>query len=79
MYFFNEKYGRRIGLIAAGVLFNIGVILQISSHGHVPTFYVGRVFSGFGIGGSTFIVPQYLGECSPAIARGLLIGVVCVK
>jgi MFS family permease len=76
MYLFNERFGRRLGLIVAGVLFNIGVILQITSNGHVPTFYVGRIFSGFGVGGSTFIVPQYLAECAPAIARGGLIGAV---
>lgn len=76
MYWFNEKFGRRLGLITAGVLFNLGVILQISANGHVPTFFAGRVFSGLGIGGSTFIVPQYLSECAPAIARGAMIGMV---
>lgn len=76
MYYFNERYGRRLALIVAGLIFNIGVILQIASGGHIPTFYVGRIFSGMGVGGSTFAVPQYLSENSPAIARGGLIGAV---
>lgn len=76
MYYFNEKYGRRLALIIAGLIFNVGVILQLASGGHVPTFYVGRIFSGMGVGGSTFAVPQYLSENSPAVARGGLIGAV---
>jgi MFS family permease len=75
-FWFNEKYGRRAALIVAGILFDIGVILQIASHGNVAVFYVGRIISGLGIGGSSFVVPQYLSENSPAIARGALIGCV---
>jgi MFS family permease len=76
MFFFNERYGRRVALIMAGVIFDIGVILQIASNGNVPVFYVGRIVSGLGIGGSSFVVPQYLSENAPAIARGALIGCV---
>lgn len=76
MYYFNEKYGRRLTLIIAGLIFNVGVILQIASGGHVPTFYAGRILSGMGVGGSSFAVPQYISENSPAVARGGLLGVV---
>ncbi|KAL4875814.1 general substrate transporter [Aspergillus karnatakaensis] len=73
-YYFNERFGRRIALVAAGCVFNIGVILQVSCHGNLPAFYVGRLISGMGIGGTSFVIPQYLSECAPAAARGGIIG-----
>ena len=76
-YWFNEKYGRRAALIVAGILFDAGVIMQLAAMGHRGTFYAGRIFSGFGVGGSTFVVPQYLSENAPAVARGGIIG--CVR
>ncbi|OJJ57440.1 hypothetical protein ASPSYDRAFT_69611 [Aspergillus sydowii CBS 593.65] len=73
-YYFNERFGRRLALMAAGCVFNVGVIIQVACHGNIPVFYVGRLISGFGIGGTTFVIPQYLSECAPAAARGGIIG-----
>ncbi|KAL4787203.1 general substrate transporter [Aspergillus varians] len=73
-YYFNERFGRRVALIAAGCVFNIGVVLQVACHGNIPVFYVGRLVSGMGIGGTTFVIPQYLSECAPAAARGGIVG-----
>ncbi|KAF2093306.1 MFS quinate transporter QutD [Rhizodiscina lignyota] len=73
-YWFNERYGRRIALIMAGCIFNIGVIMQLAAHGNHAVFYVGRILSGFGVGASTFISPQYLSETSPPSGRGAVIG-----
>lgn len=75
-YYFNERFGRRFALMAAGCVFNLGVIVQVACHGNIPVFYVGRLISGFGIGGTTFVIPQYLSECAPASARGGIIGCV---
>ncbi len=77
MFWFNERYGRRIALIVTGIIFNVGVVLQIAANGSTACFYVGRIISGLGIGGSSFVVPQYLSENAPAVARGALIG--CVR
>lgn len=68
--YFNEHFGRRVALFAAGWAFNIGVVIQVA----MPTFYVGRVISGLGIGGTSFVVPQYLSETAPPVARGGIIG-----
>ncbi|KAL4933947.1 sugar porter family MFS transporter [Aspergillus undulatus] len=69
-YYFNERFGRRVTLIAAGCVFNLGVVMQVACDGNIPVFYVGRLVSGLGIGGTTFVIPQYLSECAPAAARG---------
>lgn len=75
-YWSNEKYGRRMALMVAGWVFNIGVIIQMTCRGNIPVFYVGRLISGLGVGGISYIVPQYLSECAPAAARGGIIGCV---
>ncbi|RFU32248.1 hypothetical protein B7463_g4092, partial [Scytalidium lignicola] len=74
MYWFNEKFGRRLALILAGMVFNCGIIFQVACHGNVPAFYAGRIIAGLGVGGISFVVPQYLSECSPARARGAVVG-----
>lgn len=60
----------------AGWVFNAGVIMQMACHGNIPAFYIGRFVSGLGIGGTTFVIPQYLSECAPAEARGGIVGCV---
>lgn len=62
--------------MAAAWVFNIGVVLQMVCQGNIPVFYVGRFISGLGVGGTTFVVPQYLSECAPSAARGGIIGCV---
>ncbi|KAF2122330.1 general substrate transporter [Lophiotrema nucula] len=74
LYWFNQKYGRRIGLILAGIIFDIGVILQMTPKKSIPAFYVGRILAGFGVGAGTYITPQYIAEVSPASARGGFVG-----
>jgi MFS family permease len=47
---FGDFLGRRLGLIiSAGVVFNLGVILQTASTGQ-PLFIAGRFFAGYGVG-----------------------------
>jgi sugar porter (SP) family MFS transporter len=74
IYWLNERFGRRVALILSGMIFNIGTIFQIVCNGNVGAFYAGRIVAGLGVGGISFVVPQYLSECSPAIARGAVVG-----
>jgi MFS family permease len=47
---FADILGRRLGLMsAAGVVFNLGVILQTASTSR-PLFIAGRFFAGLGVG-----------------------------
>lgn len=47
---FGDLMGRRLGLmVASGVVFNLGVILQTASTGQ-DLFIAGRFFAGFGVG-----------------------------
>ncbi|KAH7123318.1 MFS quinate transporter QutD [Dactylonectria estremocensis] len=74
VYFTNDRLGRRPSLIGAGVIFNIGVILQLIGGGKVGLFYAGRALTGLGVGSSSVVIPQYIAECAPAAIRGALVG-----
>ncbi|SCV69824.1 BQ2448_1218 [Microbotryum intermedium] len=61
--------GRRFGIIAFLGLFCIGVALQTAATSVAP-FTIGRVFAGFGVGGTSCLVPLYQSECAPKSIRG---------
>lgn len=88
---FGDLLGRRWGLIAsAGVVFNLGVILQTASTTQ-PLFIAGRFFAGYGVGlvsalsklsfsaqtsssVLTYTVPMYQSETAPKWIRGTIVG-----
>ncbi|KAL7269436.1 hypothetical protein RUND412_007905 [Rhizina undulata] len=74
VYWMNERFGRRISLMTAGCIFNVGVILQLVSNGHTGLMYGGRAFTGLGVGSSSLVIPQFISECSPPAIRGGLVG-----
>jgi len=66
--------GRRIGLMAsAGLVFNLGVILQTASTAQ-PMFIAGRFFAGLGVGLISAMIPMYQSETAPKWIRGVIVG-----
>lgn len=47
--FFADRIGRRLGLVASCLVFNVGVILQTAATA-IPLFLAGRFFAGLGVG-----------------------------
>ena len=72
-FFLAEKFGRKPIIISSAVIFAIGAALQMI--GRLDLLYVGRAFTGWGVGASAMILPVYVSECSPALIRGRLVGV----
>lgn len=71
---FADILGRRWGLMAsAGIVFNLGVILQTASTA-IPMFVAGRFFAGLGVGLISALVPLYQSETSPKWIRGTIVG-----
>ena len=71
---FGDLLGRRWGLMAsAGIVFNLGVILQTASTSQ-PMFIAGRFFAGLGVGLVSALVPLYQSETSPKWIRGTIVG-----
>ena len=67
------KYGRRLTLIANGILFLIGAIGSCVAW-DVYSFFIFRFIGGIGIGISTIAAPLFISEISPAGDRGKLTG-----
>jgi MFS family permease len=71
---FGDFLGRRWGLFAsAGLVFNLGVILQTASTTQ-PVFIAGRFFAGLGVGLISALVPLYQSETAPKWIRGAIVG-----
>ncbi|KAF2404614.1 general substrate transporter [Trichodelitschia bisporula] len=71
---FADFLGRRIGLmLSAGVVFNLGVILQAASTAR-PMFIAGRFFAGLGVGLVSVMIPMYQSETAPKWIRGTIVG-----
>lgn len=66
--------GRRFALMfSAGIVFNLGVILQVASTAQ-PMFVAGRFFAGLGVGLVSALVPLYQSETAPKWIRGTIVG-----
>ncbi|KAK6189645.1 hypothetical protein LQW54_013049 [Pestalotiopsis sp. IQ-011] len=72
-FFTAERFGRKPIIMAAGVVFIIGVCLQMV--GLIGLLYGGRVLTGLAIGASSTLLPIYIAECSPAAIRGRLVDI----
>ncbi|KAF2031389.1 glucose transporter-like protein [Setomelanomma holmii] len=71
---FGDLLGRRLGLlVAVGVVFNFGVILQTAST-RQPLFIAGRFFAGLGVGLISALIPMYQSETAPKWIRGVIVG-----
>ncbi|CAI5758572.1 unnamed protein product [Candida verbasci] len=69
----SDNYGRKFSIIiSAGIIFNIGNILQISSV-EIALLCVGRFVSGVAVGILSAIVPLYQAEASPKWVRGSVV------
>ncbi|KAF3005879.1 Solute carrier 2 (Facilitated glucose transporter) member 8 [Curvularia kusanoi] len=67
-----DKYGRKLPIWLACVVFVIGTVLQTAAF-HLPQFAIGRFIVGLGVGSAAMIVPLYIGELAPAKYRGRMI------
>ncbi|KAI0207013.1 high-affinity glucose transporter RGT2 [Astrocystis sublimbata] len=70
---FADTIGRRLGLIASCMVFNLGVILQTVATA-IPIFLAGRFFAGFGVGLISAMIPLYQSETAPKWIRGAIVG-----
>ena len=46
VYLITERFGRRWPLIACGLIFNVGAVLQVASGGSIGLIYAGRALTG---------------------------------
>ncbi|OTB01160.1 hypothetical protein M426DRAFT_64584 [Hypoxylon sp. CI-4A] len=74
--FLADKFGCKFPLIACGLIYDVGAVVQVASMGSIGMIYAGRALTGrrLAVGACTLIVPQYISECSPPAIRGRLVG-----
>lgn len=67
-----DKYGRRIMIIVASIIFGVGAIFTALTP-EVYSLIVGRIVVGIAIGMASFIAPLYIAEVAPYNIRGALV------
>jgi MFS transporter, SP family, solute carrier family 2 (myo-inositol transporter), member 13 len=66
---FADWMGRKIMMVAGGLMFVISIFLIYSSQGLVPLVF-GRILMGLSGGVICVVVPLYMAECLPSRVRG---------
>ncbi|KAG1896923.1 general substrate transporter [Suillus fuscotomentosus] len=83
--YFASRFGRKPALIASGVIYLIGSIIQstagigTSSAVGLKVLYFSRFFGGMGVGLMSALVPAYVSECAPRAIRGRCTGCIEVS
>jgi SP family galactose:H+ symporter-like MFS transporter len=67
-----DQFGRRLTLIAAGMIFAAGALLSAFA-GSITLLLIGRVIVGVAIGVSSVTAPLYISEAAPRTTRGALV------
>ena len=70
----SESLGRILAMQVNCSIFLVGAILMVATTSSLPMMYAGRVFTGFGVGALTGIIPSYIAEVAPTAIRGQLTG-----
>lgn len=67
-----DKLGRVRTLQTLSILWLVGFIIVVVSHGNVGQVIAGRFIAGLGIGMTTVVGPMYIAEIAPKSVRGML-------
>ncbi|KAJ5100307.1 hypothetical protein N7456_006359 [Penicillium angulare] len=69
-------WGRRMGLLIAGLVFVLGAGMMMGANGArgLGLIYAGRVLAGVGVGMGSNMAPIYISELAPPAIRGRLVG-----
>ena len=79
-----ESLGRHMALMLCALPYTVGwllIILSRSTNGRtfLTLLYIGRFFTGVGVGYTNGSVPCYVAELSPSAFRGLFVGIFGVN
>ncbi|KAJ7707517.1 general substrate transporter [Mycena rosella] len=80
--YFSNRWGRKPCMVAAGLIYIIGSIIQAvvglgtSRASALNVLYFARFFAGLGVGMVSALVPAYVSECTPRAIRGRCTGMI---
>jgi MFS transporter, SP family, sugar:H+ symporter len=69
-----DKLGRRYAMFVEVIVFDIGVIIQVTSFNAWYQVGIGRLITGLGVGALSSAVPLYQSETLPRQIRGAMVG-----
>ena len=69
-----DRLGRRWAMVVECIVFDIGVIIQVTSFYAWYQVAIGRLVTGLGVGALSAAVPLYQSETVPRQVRGALVG-----
>ncbi|KAG7451324.1 general substrate transporter [Guyanagaster necrorhizus] len=82
MGYFSGRFGRKPCLIASGIIYLIGSLIQSivglgsSQKVGLRVLYCSRFVGGVGVGMVSALVPAYISECTPGAIRGRCTGMI---
>ncbi|KAF9041024.1 sugar transporter [Hymenopellis radicata] len=82
MGYFSGRFGRKACLIASGVIYLVGSLIQCivglgsTQEVGLRVLYFGRFLGGVGVGMVSALVPSYVSECVPKAIRGRCTGMI---
>ncbi|KAJ6576682.1 general substrate transporter [Mycena vulgaris] len=80
--YFSNRWGRKPCMIAAGLIYIIGSVIQAvvglgtNEARALSVLYFARFFAGIGVGMVSALVPAYVSECTPRAIRGRCTGMI---
>ncbi|KAG6919165.1 hypothetical protein DXG01_008463 [Tephrocybe rancida] len=80
--YISNRFGRKPSLIASGVIYIIGSLIQCivglgsSQAVGLSVLYFSRFLGGWGVGMVSALVPSYVSECTPQSIRGRCTGLI---
>ncbi len=72
--YFTDKYGRKIPLIIAALIFMVSSVLMGWSSSYSMLIFW-RIVAGIGVGAASMLSPLYIAEISPAEIRGRMVSI----
>ncbi|KAF5391552.1 hypothetical protein D9757_002517 [Collybiopsis confluens] len=82
MGYFSGRFGRKACLLASGVIYIVGSVIQSiaglgsSKSTALSVLYFSRFLGGIGVGMVSALVPSYVSECAPRKIRGRCTGMI---
>ncbi|CZR50888.1 related to monosaccharide transporter [Phialocephala subalpina] len=70
----SDRIGRRSTIILGCIIYTIGVVLEVITHGSIDLLAVGRTIAGLGVGFVSATTIMYVSEITPKEIRGSIMG-----